>query len=119
MIWVHKSSRLRFGILVFAVLNFGQRYKDIQGLCYVIFKHFYWSFFSLKNFRFSNFCCSKLVLHVPQLLQCRTVRAISSDRGKVVSGSDDLSVIVWDKQTTQLLEELKGHDAQVCLFITS
>ncbi|KAF4386373.1 hypothetical protein F8388_020000 [Cannabis sativa] len=43
----------------------------------------------------------------------RTVRAISSDRGKVVSGSDDLSILVWDKQTTQLLEELKGHDAQV------
>ncbi|XP_022765895.1 DENN domain and WD repeat-containing protein SCD1-like isoform X2 [Durio zibethinus] len=43
----------------------------------------------------------------------RTIRAISSDRGKVVSGSDDQSVIVWDKQTTQLLEELKGHDAQV------
>ncbi|CAK7349759.1 unnamed protein product [Dovyalis caffra] len=43
----------------------------------------------------------------------RTVRAISSDRGKVVSGSDDQSVIVWDKQTSQLLEELKGHDAQV------
>ncbi|OVA05014.1 DENN domain [Macleaya cordata] len=43
----------------------------------------------------------------------RAVRAISSDRGKVVSGSDDQSVIVWDKQTTQLLEELKGHDAQV------
>uniref|UniRef100_A0A5B6ZZH0 UDENN domain-containing protein n=1 Tax=Davidia involucrata TaxID=16924 RepID=A0A5B6ZZH0_DAVIN len=42
-----------------------------------------------------------------------TVRAINSDRGKVVSGSDDQSVIVWDKQTTQLLEELKGHDAQV------
>ncbi|XP_010549132.1 PREDICTED: DENN domain and WD repeat-containing protein SCD1 [Tarenaya hassleriana] len=42
-----------------------------------------------------------------------TVRAISSDRVKVVSGSDDQSVIVWDKQTTQLLEELKGHDAQV------
>ncbi|XP_038893863.1 DENN domain and WD repeat-containing protein SCD1 [Benincasa hispida] len=41
------------------------------------------------------------------------VRAINSDRGKVVSGSDDQSVIVWDKQTTQLLEELKGHDAQV------
>ncbi|XP_023000668.1 DENN domain and WD repeat-containing protein SCD1 [Cucurbita maxima] len=41
------------------------------------------------------------------------VRAINSDRGKVVSGSDDHSVIVWDKQTTQLLEELKGHDAQV------
>ncbi|KAI4350895.1 hypothetical protein L6164_005300 [Bauhinia variegata] len=43
----------------------------------------------------------------------RTVRAISSDRGKVVSGSDDQSVLVWDKQTTQLLEELKGHDASV------
>ncbi|XVF50627.1 hypothetical protein PTKIN_Ptkin04bG0116900 [Pterospermum kingtungense] len=43
----------------------------------------------------------------------RTIRAISSDRAKVVSGSDDQSVIVWDKQTTQLLEELKGHDAQV------
>lgn len=45
----------------------------------------------------------------------RTVRAISSDRGKVVSGSDDQSVLVWDKQTTQLLEELKGHDSQVSL----
>ncbi|KDP20097.1 hypothetical protein JCGZ_05866 [Jatropha curcas] len=43
----------------------------------------------------------------------RTVRAISSDRAKVVSGSDDQSVIVWDKQTAQLLEELKGHDGQV------
>ena len=44
---------------------------------------------------------------------CRTVRAISSDRGKIVSGSDDHYVLVWDKQTTQLLEELKGHDAEV------
>ncbi|KAK9091206.1 hypothetical protein Sjap_024383 [Stephania japonica] len=43
----------------------------------------------------------------------RAVRAINSDRLKVVSGSDDQSVIVWDKQTSQLLEELKGHDAQV------
>lgn len=43
----------------------------------------------------------------------RSVRAISSDRGKVVSGSDDQSILVWDKQTSQLLEELKGHDAQV------
>ncbi|XP_073225794.1 DENN domain and WD repeat-containing protein SCD1 isoform X3 [Cicer arietinum] len=43
----------------------------------------------------------------------RTVRAISSDRGKVVSGSDDHSVLVWDKQTTQLLEELKGHEGPV------
>ncbi|KAL3824778.1 hypothetical protein ACJIZ3_020807 [Penstemon smallii] len=45
----------------------------------------------------------------------RAVRAISSDRGKVVSGSDDQSVLVWDKQTTQLLEELKDHDAQVSI----
>ncbi|KAG6672840.1 hypothetical protein I3842_16G079400 [Carya illinoinensis] len=43
----------------------------------------------------------------------RTIRAISSDRLKVVSGSDDQSILVWDKQTTQLLEELKGHDGQV------
>ncbi|XP_044476985.1 DENN domain and WD repeat-containing protein SCD1 isoform X2 [Mangifera indica] len=43
----------------------------------------------------------------------RAIRAISSDRTKVVSGSDDQSVIVWDKQTSQLLEALKGHDAQV------
>lgn len=47
------------------------------------------------------------------------MRAISSDRGKVVSGSDDQSVIVWDKQTSQLLEELKGHDAQVNFFLCS
>lgn len=45
------------------------------------------------------------------------MRAISSDRGKVVSGSDDQTILVWDKQTTQLLEELKGHDARVC-FLT-
>lgn len=30
-----------------------------------------------------------------------------------MSGSDDQSVLVWDKQTTQLLEELKGHDGPV------
>jgi WD40 repeat protein len=35
----------------------------------------------------------------------------------VVSGSDDQSVLVWDKQTTQLLEELKGHDGQVCVHL--
>ncbi|KAL3646001.1 Scytalone dehydratase [Castilleja foliolosa] len=45
-------------------------------------------------------------------------RAISSDRGKVVSGSDDQSELVWDKHTTQLLEELKGHDAQVSIVRT-
>ncbi|XP_020600154.1 DENN domain and WD repeat-containing protein SCD1 isoform X4 [Phalaenopsis equestris] len=43
----------------------------------------------------------------------RPIRAINSDRCKVVSGSDDQSVIVWDKQTCQLLEELKGHDSSV------
>ncbi len=37
----------------------------------------------------------------------------------MVSGSDDHSVLVWDKQTTQLLEELKGHDGQVCVLGTS
>lgn len=50
----------------------------------------------------------------------RPVRAISSDRNKVVSGSDDQSVIVWDKQTSQLLEELKGHNAPVsCIRMLS
>uniref|UniRef100_A0A453EYC7 UDENN domain-containing protein n=1 Tax=Aegilops tauschii subsp. strangulata TaxID=200361 RepID=A0A453EYC7_AEGTS len=49
----------------------------------------------------------------------RTVRAISSDRGKIVSGGDDQSVIVWDKQAFKLLEELKGHDAPVSFFINS
>ncbi|RAL37856.1 hypothetical protein DM860_000550 [Cuscuta australis] len=48
----------------------------------------------------------------------RTVRAISSDREKVVSGSDDQTVLVWDKRTTQLLEELKGHEAQVSCVCT-
>ncbi|KAK8954061.1 Protein SUPPRESSOR OF PHYA-105 1 [Platanthera zijinensis] len=43
----------------------------------------------------------------------RPIRAINSDRCKVVSGSDDQSVIVWDKQTCQLLEELKGHASSV------
>ncbi|KAG0459499.1 hypothetical protein HPP92_022627 [Vanilla planifolia] len=43
----------------------------------------------------------------------RPIRTISSDRCKVVSGSDDQSVIVWDKQACQLLEELKGHDSSV------
>ncbi|XP_010677974.2 DENN domain and WD repeat-containing protein SCD1 isoform X1 [Beta vulgaris subsp. vulgaris] len=41
------------------------------------------------------------------------VRAISSDRGKIVSGSDDQSILVWDKQTYQVLEELKGHNAPI------
>lgn len=43
----------------------------------------------------------------------RAIRAISSDKTRVVSGSDDQNVFVWDKHTSRLLEELKGHDAQV------
>eukprot|EP01018_Ginkgo_biloba_P036033 Gb_36258 [translate_table: standard] len=43
----------------------------------------------------------------------RAIRAITSDKSRVVSGSDDQCVLVWDKQTSRLLEELKGHDAQV------
>ncbi|KAF8670993.1 hypothetical protein HU200_050269 [Digitaria exilis] len=43
----------------------------------------------------------------------RTIRTISSDRGKIVSGADDQSVIVWDKQNFKLLLELKGHEAPV------
>jgi len=46
----------------------------------------------------------------------RAIRTISSDRGKIVSGADDQSVIVWDKQTFKLLEELKGHEAPVRLL---
>ncbi|KAL9256163.1 DENN domain and WD repeat-containing protein [Drosera capensis] len=42
-----------------------------------------------------------------------TVRAISSDRTRVISGSDDQAILVWDKQTFQLLEELKGHNGQI------
>lgn len=34
-----------------------------------------------------------------------------------MSGSDDQSVLVWDKQTTQLLEELKGHDGPVFFIL--
>ncbi|XP_074278770.1 DENN domain and WD repeat-containing protein SCD1-like isoform X2 [Silene latifolia] len=41
------------------------------------------------------------------------VRAISSDRQKVVSGSDDLSILIWDKHEFTLLEELKSHQAPI------
>lgn len=46
-------------------------------------------------------------------MQYRAVRAISSDRLRVVSGSDDMRVLVWDKNSKQLLEELKGHEGKV------
>ncbi|XP_057519264.1 DENN domain and WD repeat-containing protein SCD1-like [Amaranthus tricolor] len=41
------------------------------------------------------------------------IRAISSDRWKVVSGSDDTSIVIWDKHEFIPLEELKGHKAQI------
>ncbi|KAL9239022.1 hypothetical protein vseg_013381 [Gypsophila vaccaria] len=41
------------------------------------------------------------------------VRALGSDRQKVVSGSDDLSILVWDKQKFIPLEELRGHKAPI------
>ncbi|CAM6088951.1 unnamed protein product [Calypogeia fissa] len=41
------------------------------------------------------------------------IRAISSDRLRVVSGSDDMTVLVWDKNVGQCLEELKGHQDRV------
>lgn len=48
------------------------------------------------------------------------VRAISSDRSKIVSGADDESILVWDKQTFHLLEELRGHTAPIsCLRMLS
>lgn len=41
------------------------------------------------------------------------VRAISSDRYKVISGSDDLTILVWDKTDFIPVEELKGHAARI------
>lgn len=42
-----------------------------------------------------------------------TIRAIASDKSRIVSGSDDRRVLVWDKATSKLLEELKGHDGEI------
>eukprot|EP00850_Spirogloea_muscicola_P001194 SM000004S15064 [mRNA] locus=s4:1016752:1026454:- [translate_table: standard] len=41
------------------------------------------------------------------------VRCISSDRGRIVTGSDDHRVLVWDKITAQLAVELRGHEGSV------
>ncbi|BBN12485.1 protein MpSCD [Marchantia polymorpha subsp. ruderalis] len=41
------------------------------------------------------------------------IRAITSDRLRVVTGSDDQTVLVWDKNGGQLQEELKGHENRV------
>ncbi|KAL6881967.1 hypothetical protein ACP4OV_011439 [Aristida adscensionis] len=38
---------------------------------------------------------------------------ISGSTDCTIFGADDQSVIVWDKQTSKLFEELKGHDAPV------
>lgn len=73
---------------------------------------FHFPLLEVKCKSFSTFSFFSSLMFFIHLLY-RTVRAISSDRGKVVSGSDDHSILVWDKQTTQLLEELKGHNAQV------
>ena len=43
----------------------------------------------------------------------RPIRAISSDKIRVVSGSDDNRVLVWDKNSKQLQQELKGHEGKV------
>jgi WD40 repeat protein len=69
----------------------------------------------------NHFLCDFLLTTMIQFLYCfsksfflcRAIRAISSDKSRVVSGSDDQCVFVWDKQTSGVLEELKGHDAQV------
>ncbi|KAL2624334.1 hypothetical protein R1flu_008579 [Riccia fluitans] len=48
------------------------------------------------------------------------IRAIGSDRSRVVTGSDDHTVLVWDKNAGVLQEELKGHEARVnCVRILS
>eukprot|EP00249_Psilotum_nudum_P015442 c25331_g1_i1 orf=837-3629(-) len=43
----------------------------------------------------------------------KTIRAITSDKVRIVSGSDDQRVLVWDKSSAQVLEELKGHDGRI------
>ncbi|KAL6494896.1 Scytalone dehydratase [Orobanche gracilis] len=70
---------------------------------------------TLKGHTSCIVCMCELIYTLADAELGRAVRSISSDRGKVVSGSDDQSVLVWDKQTSQLLEELKGHDAQVSI----
>ncbi|MCO5590562.1 hypothetical protein L7F22_044533 [Adiantum nelumboides] len=43
----------------------------------------------------------------------RAVRAIASDRVRIVSGSDDQRVLVWDKATGKQLVELKAHNDKI------
>jgi len=39
--------------------------------------------------------------------------AISNDGKKVVSGSDDLSIKIWNLETCEEIKTLKGHTAGV------
>lgn len=41
------------------------------------------------------------------------VRAIASDRVRIVTGSDDQRVLVWDKATGKQLAELKAHNDKI------
>ena len=45
--------------------------------------------------------------------EIRAVRAISSDKVRIVTGSDDQRVLVWDKLTGKQLVELKTHSDRV------
>eukprot|EP00250_Pteridium_aquilinum_P022196 c25321_g4_i1 orf=296-3940(-) len=42
-----------------------------------------------------------------------TVRAIASDKVRIVTGSDDHRVLVWDKTTGKQLVELKAHNEKI------
>ncbi|MCO5552882.1 hypothetical protein L7F22_006401 [Adiantum nelumboides] len=43
----------------------------------------------------------------------RAIRAIASDRVRIVTGSDDQRVLVWDKATGKQLVELKAHNDKI------
>lgn len=103
----HHFTLQFFPVFVLSVLSYGLGLIFILSYMHRIHVKFLWLYILSQ----AHLEADKLYL----VIIYRTVRAVSSDRGKVVSGSDDWSVFVWDKQTSQLLEELKGHDAQVCL----
>ena len=84
------SCRLKSGILAFVVLNSVQRWKGIPGV--------FTCFYVLVMIYVSQYVLMTMLLYWLLTLKytdLRTVRAISSDRGKVVSGSDDQSVILY------------------------
>ncbi|KAI5083987.1 hypothetical protein GOP47_0000156 [Adiantum capillus-veneris] len=43
----------------------------------------------------------------------RSIRAIASDRVRIVTGSDDQRVLVWDKATGKQTVELKAHNDKI------